>query len=130
MIDDLITTFYERAWNAWDDTVVERILAPDFVFRGSLGDEVRGWAGWRAYRDRIRAGVPDFHNEIVDLVIGEGRAAARLRYRGHHRGPLLGITGTGNPIDYAGAAFFTIRDDRLAQAWVLGDLDTLRGQLG
>ena len=130
MITDLITAFYERAWNAWDDSVVERILAPELTFRGSLGDEVRGWSGWRGYRDRIRAGVPDFHNEIVDLVVGEDRAAARLRYRGHHRGPLLGIAGTGKPIDYAGAAFFTAREGRLTEAWVLGDLAALRGQLG
>ena len=129
-IDELVRVFYERAWNAWDDSVVERILAPDFLFRGSLGDEVHGRDGWRGYRDRIRAGVPDFHNEIVDLVVAEDRAAARLRYRGHHRGPLLGVPGTGNPIDYAGAAFFTARDGRLTEAWVLGDLDALRRQLG
>ncbi|MBC6466716.1 ester cyclase [Actinomadura alba] len=51
--------FYLDAWNRWDDSVVEEILAPDFVFRGSLGDEVRGPDGWRSYRDKIRSAVPD-----------------------------------------------------------------------
>ncbi len=125
----LVRRFYEQAWNLWDDAVVDLILAPDFSFRGSLGDEVRGRDGWRAYRDKIRQEVPDFHNEIVELVTAPGRAAARLRYTGHHRGTLLGHEGRGQPIEYAGAAFFTCGDDMLRTAWVLGDLDTLRRQV-
>jgi predicted ester cyclase len=129
VIENLVRAFYARMWNAWDDAAVDEILAEDFTFRGSLGVEVRGRDGWRGYRDRIRAGVPDFHNEIVDLVVDGDRAAARLEYSGHHRGVLLDVPGSGGPIRYAGAAFFRAEADRLVSAWVLGDLDTLRGQL-
>jgi len=126
----LVRRYYDDAWNRWDDEAVDDLLAEGFRFRGSLGDEVRGRAEWRAYRDRVRRAVPDFHNEIVDLVTSPGRAAARLRYTGHHRGVLLGRPGRGEPIDYAGAAFFHCAAGRLAAAWVLGDLDTLRRQIG
>lgn len=132
MSDDirtLVHRFYDEAWNAWDDRVVEDILDPDFVFRGSLGDEVRGRDGWRGYRDKIRTGSPDFHNEVIDLVTDGDRAAARLHYTGHHRGSLLGYPPTGRPIAYAGAAFFTATGGRLSEAWVLGDLNALRAQL-
>jgi steroid delta-isomerase-like uncharacterized protein len=126
----LVRTFYEQAWNRWDDTVVDAILSPGFSFRGSLGDEVIGPDGWRAYRDKVRKAAPDFHNEIVDLVTSPGRAAARLRYTGHHQGGLLGLPGQGHFFEYAGAAFFTADDGRLTSAWILGDLDSLRRQLG
>lgn len=125
----LVHQFYVDAWNRWDDTVVDELLAPEFTFRGSLGDEVYGPDGWRDYRDAIRLAVPDFHNEVVDLVVAPGRAAARLRYTGHVHGALLGVPGRGQPIAYAGAAFFTVAGERLAGAWVLGDLDDLRRQL-
>jgi predicted ester cyclase len=118
---ELVHRFYAHA--------LDEILAEDFSFRGSLGDEVRGRDGWRAYRDRVRAAVPDFHNEIVDLVVDGDRAAARLRYSGHHRGELLGVRGTGRRVEYAGAAFFTAGAGLLTGAWVLGDLDALRRQL-
>src|SRR5262249_25898407 len=72
---------------------------------------------------------PDFRNEILDLVTEGNRAAARLRYTGHHRGEILGIPATGILVTYHGAAFFTARDGRLAEAWVLGDVDSLRRQL-
>lgn len=110
--------------------MVEEILSADFVFRGSLGDEVRGRDGWRTYRDKIRTGSPDFHNEVVDLVVADERAAARLRYTGHHRGELLGYPATGRAIAYDGAAFFATADGRLTEVWVLGDLAALRAQLG
>jgi steroid delta-isomerase-like uncharacterized protein len=126
---ELVDRFYTEAWNRWDDSAVTGLLAEDFLFRGSLGDEVRGRDGWRGYRDKIRAAVPDFHNEVVDLVVSGDRAAARLVYSGHHHGELLGVRGTGGWISYSGAAFFTARDGFLVQAWVLGDLATLRRQL-
>lgn len=128
-VAQLVDAFYQRAWNRWDDSVVDGILAPDFMFRGSLGDQVHGRAGWRGYRDVVRAAVPDFHNEVVDLVVSGSRAAARLRYTGHHVGVLLGVRGSGGAVGYDGAAFFTARDGMLASAWVLGDLDGLRRQL-
>jgi steroid delta-isomerase-like uncharacterized protein len=126
----LVRRFYEDAWNRWDDTAVDELLAVEFSFRGSLGDEVVGRDGWRAYRDRVRRAVPDFHNEIVDLVAAQGRVAVRLNYRGHHRGVLLGRLGRGETIEYTGAAFFRCSDDHLVEGWVLGDLDTLRRQIG
>ena len=126
----LVRRFYDDAWNRWDDDVVDDLLAEDFRFRGSLGQETHGRSEWRGYRDQVRQAVPDFHNEIVDLVTAPGRAAARLRFSGRHRGVLLGHQGRGDPIAYSGAAFFHCAGGQLTSAWILGDLDALRRQLG
>ncbi len=128
-IEELIGRFCAELWNAWDDAVVEQVLAAEFRFRGSMGTETSGPDEWRTYRDSIRAAAPDFHNQIVDLVANGERAAARLHYTGSHRGVLAGIPATGRPFEYSGAAFFTSSDGRLTSAWVLGDLDGLRRQL-
>ncbi len=126
----LIETFYNQLWNTWDDSAVDGTLDAAFTFRGSLGQETTGRDGWRRYRDSVRAGSADFHNEIVDLVCAGRRAAARLRYTGTHTGQLLALPATQRRFDYAGAAFFVAHGNRLASAWVLGDLDCLRRQLG
>jgi hypothetical protein len=94
-IGALVGDFYELLWNRWDDDAVEATLAPGFRFRGSLGQETTGRDGWRAYRDQVRRGAPDFANEVVELVTDGERAAARLRYSGTHAGPLLGIPAPG-----------------------------------
>jgi predicted ester cyclase len=95
---------------------------------GHVG-EPRGPEGWRGYRDLIRAGSSDFHNDIRSLLVDGDRAAARLRYSGTHDGLLAGLPATGRRFTYAGAAFFTARAGKLAEAWVLGDLAGLRAQL-
>ena len=128
-IGDLVERFYGDLWNRWDDSAVEGTLGPGFVFRGSLGQETSGREGWRRYRDLVRAGSADFHNQIVDLVCDRQRAAARLRYTGTHTGVLLGLPATGRQFEYAGAAFFTAGSGWLTSAWVLGDLAGLRRQL-
>ena len=128
-ISELVRSFYDDLWNRWDDVAVDVVLSPGFAFRGSLGTTTVGRDGWRSYRDTIRAGSSDFHNEVVTLVCEGDTAAARLLYSGTHTGPLLGLPATGRGFDYAGAAFFTVADGRLASAWVLGDLAALRRQL-
>lgn len=128
-VDELIRRFYEDLWNRWDDGLVNDILAEDFIFRGSLGTETHGRDEWRAYRDLIRVGASDFHNEVVTLVVKEEQAAARLLYTGTHTGPLAGLAPTGRRFFYAGAAFFTASMGQLTSAWVLGDLTGLREQL-
>jgi steroid delta-isomerase-like uncharacterized protein len=129
-IGDLVTQFYQRLWNSWDDEAVERVLSEGFSFRGTLGDETVGRDGWRRYRDTIRRAAPDFTNTIVELIVDGERAAARLNYTGTHRGPLLGVAGIGRAFGYSGAAFFRSSRGQLVGAWVLGDIDGLRRQLG
>jgi predicted ester cyclase len=104
-IGDLVERFYGQLWNNWNDSAVEDMLSPGFTFRGSLGQQTLGPDGWRSYRDLVRAGSADFHNEIIELVCDGQRAAARLRYTGTHTGALLGLPATHRRFEYAGAAF-------------------------
>jgi steroid delta-isomerase-like uncharacterized protein len=128
-VSALVHRFYDVLWNHWDDDAVATTLHRDLRFRGSLGQETVGLDQWRGYRDDVRRGSSDFHNEVVDLVADSDRAAARLVWSGTHDGPLLGIDGSGHRFSYAGAAFFGSRDGLLADIWVVGDVDGLRRQL-
>jgi predicted ester cyclase len=125
----LVRRFYDDLWNAWDDTAVPEVLHPGLRFRGSLGQVTSGLDEWRSYRDGVRRSAPDFHNEVVDLVVTGDRAAARLEWSGTHAGALLGIAPTGRRFRYQGAAFFTVTAGLISEVWVVGDLGPLRAQL-
>jgi steroid delta-isomerase-like uncharacterized protein len=128
-VRDLVHRFYRDVWNHWDDSAVDELLAPDFTFRGSLGDEAQGRDSFRAYRDKVRAAFPDFHNEVRELQVEGDRAAARLICTGRHEGEILGIPPSGARIAYEAAAFFRTDGDHLQEVWVLGDVEGLRRQL-
>jgi steroid delta-isomerase-like uncharacterized protein len=125
----LVEQFYALLWNAWDDEAVDTVLTEDFDFRGSLGAETTGRDGWRSYRDAVRRGAPDFHNDLVDLICEGDRAAARLSCSGQHQGLLLGVPGSGRRFRYDATAFFRCREGRIAAVWVLGDIEELRRRL-
>jgi predicted ester cyclase len=91
---ELVRAFYSDLWNRWDDAAVDRVLAEDFAFRGTLGNRTNGPESWRGYRDLIRAGSSDFHNDIRSLLVDGDRAAARLLYGGTHDGLLAGMPAT------------------------------------
>ncbi|MEM9736731.1 MAG: ester cyclase, partial [Pseudomonadota bacterium] len=70
------------------------------------------------------------YERLIDELIAEcDRAAARMRFRGTHRAEFLGVPATGSQVSWSGAAFFRVSDERIAELWVLGDLDGLRAQL-
>jgi predicted ester cyclase len=129
-ITELVERFYSEVWNRWDDPSVDSILTADFLFRGSLEDEAEGRDGFRAYRNKVRAAFPDFHNEVCEVVADGNRAAVRLRCTGRHAGELFAIAPTGLRVTYDAAAFLRSRDTQLCEAWVLGDLGYLKRQLG
>jgi steroid delta-isomerase-like uncharacterized protein len=129
MHKQMVRRWYEQMWNRWDESVFEQILDPDVRLRGSLGPSHQGFQGISDYMRFVRAAFPDFHNQI-DLMLEEGnRVFARLTYSGTHTGELFRIPATGRKIEYAGAALFTFETGRIADVWVLGDIDNLKRQI-
>ncbi|MGA8266912.1 MAG: ester cyclase [Candidatus Acidiferrales bacterium] len=126
----VIRRYYEDLWNAWNFDEASKILAPEIIFRGSLGTETQGRDAFCEYMRQVRRAFPDFQNSIVELVAEGNEVVARLNYTGTHHGELFGIAPTGRHITYQGAAFFRISDGLVAQGWVLGDLLSLLKSLG
>jgi predicted ester cyclase len=126
----LVERFYDEVWNRADEAVADEILHPDFRFRASLGLERLGRPGFVDYMRSIHAALENYTCVIDDLIATERRAAARLRFRGIHRGLFFGVAPTRREIAWSGAAFFTTDRSRITELWVLGDVDAVKRQLG
>jgi predicted ester cyclase len=53
-----------------------------------------------------------------------------MTFKGIHRGELFGVAASGNMVRWSGAAFFRMAEGRIAELWVLGDVDSVKRQLG
>jgi steroid delta-isomerase-like uncharacterized protein len=126
---ELIGRFYDEMWNRFDKSLFPDLLTEDIRFRGSLGQHALGYEQFEGYIDRIRRAFPDFTNHVEEIVSEGDRSFARLTYRGTHRGEIFGIAPTGRRFEYAGAALFRFRGNRIAEVWVLGDVHGLLQQL-
>ncbi len=126
----LVRRFYDELWNQADESVASEILHPALSFRGSLGSLKSGRGGFIEYLREVHAALADFRCVIDDLIATEERAAARMTFSGIHRAPFFGVPATGQRVTWSGAAFFAIADQRIREIWVLGDIDSIRQQLG
>ena len=125
----IVQDFYDRVWNRGDKAAIADLIHPDFTFRGSLGPTMTGHAAFSAYVDRVTEALADYRCTILDLMSEGDRAFARMRFEGIHRAPFMGFAPTGRRVDWAGAALFSLKSDKIADLWVLGDLQGLREQL-
>ena len=126
----VVESFYADIWNRHDKAKIPELLRADFTFRGSLGQMKTGHGGFASYVEFVHQAVLEFRCDILDLVIEEPKAFARMRFSGVHRGELFGFQPTGKPIEWAGAALFTFSGNQVAELWVLGDLHGLSQLLG
>jgi predicted ester cyclase len=120
----LVERFYADIWNSGGENVA-RLLATDFVFRGSLGTPAHGHAEFLNYVRSVRGSLADYHCEILECVAEYPKAFAHMGFSGVHVAPFRGFAPTGMPVQWVGAALFTFRDDLISELWVLGDLVSL-----
>jgi predicted ester cyclase len=52
-----------------------------------------------------------------------------MRFEGIHRRPFMGFSPIGKPVEWSGAALFTLEAGKIADLWVLGDVDGLESRL-
>ncbi|MEL6980231.1 MAG: ester cyclase [Pseudomonadota bacterium] len=126
----LVTRFSHEVWNQADEAAAHEGLAPDFRFGGSLGPETAGVAGFIDYMRSVRAALAAYECVIEEMITANDRLAAPMTFKGVHQAAFFGVPSSGCEIRWAGAAFFTCRDDRISALWVLGDVDRVKAQLG
>lgn len=126
---DLIEKWYLEMWNEWKTDIFPEILVPEITFRGSLGQEKKGYNGLNEYMDYIKSAFPDFHNEIELIITEKNQSFAKLKYSGTHKGEIFGFKPTNRKIEYYGTAVFTFENEKIKDVWVLGDIFGLMKQL-
>jgi [ribosomal protein S18]-alanine N-acetyltransferase len=126
---DLLQRYYEQLWNRWNFDLADELLTEDFVFRGSLGNEIRGREAFKNYMRLVQSAFSDFHNDIEQSISSPPFLIARLRYSATHDGVLLGLQPTQKSVTYPGIAIFRVAKEQLAEGYVVGDRLTLFEQI-
>jgi steroid delta-isomerase-like uncharacterized protein len=126
---DLVRSFYEEIWNRGNKAKIPELLHESFIFRGSLGQTKRGHHGFAEYVEFVTDALSEYRCEIQEIVCEGSKVFAKVLFSGVHGKEFLGYPATFKRVEWIGAALFTIDGNRVADLWVLGDLDTLRQQL-
>jgi predicted ester cyclase len=83
-----------------------------------------------SYVEEVRAAFPDWRNQVDEILAVDDRVVTCMTWSGTHRGALGDIEPTDAHVEYAGAAFFRLKDGLIEEAWVVGDTQKLWRALG
>ena len=129
-VGEMVSLFYEKLWNEINFEIADEILHPNVTFRGSVGTGATGRQEVCDYVRMVTTALSGYRCDVESLIAEGDHAAARVRFSGLHAGEFLGYRPTGRRVEWMGAAFFVGDENKLSDIWVLGDLESLRAQLG
>ena len=126
---DLLRRALDVVWNEGDLSRAQEFYAADVVLHGTIP----GATGVEAVKQVIaayRAGFPDLHISIEDVVAEGDKAVDRWSWTGMHKGEFMGIPATGKQVKTSGISIVRIRDGKIVEIWGVADRLGLMQQLG
>lgn len=120
--------WFERVWNARDESVVDELMAADAVGHMAHG-RVEGPDAFKQVRAEFLSAFPDLRLEIEDVLTGSGRVALRWRFTGTHSGAGFELAPTGESPSFRGTTWLRIEDGRIVEGWDTWDMGTLFARL-
>jgi predicted ester cyclase len=125
--------FRDEAWGEGNLAVADEICSSDLVLHVNdpvTGDLGRGPDALRKMVTIYKAGLPDAHC-IIDELIAEGdKVVIQWRGRGTHNGDLAGIAPTGKQVETTGIDIIRIVDGKVVEGWINWDTLGLLNQIG
>ena len=108
--------------------LVDELFDPDFVSVTPQGRLDR--KGFRDYVAAWRAGFPDIHCEVADVIAEGDGVAWSIRAKGTHSGNFMGMPATGRQVDFDSLNIGTFRNGRAFKHTVMMDIPKMMSQLG
>ena len=120
-------------WNTGEVDLIPEVYSTNFVVhwpKGWAENQSHGCDGVRQAIEKIRSAFPDWHEKVVDMIIGDDRVVTRYISTGTHLGRYAGIKETGKKVEFDEISIYRIKEGKVIEQWCLADdLSTLR-QLG
>lgn len=126
----LAQRWIEEAWNKGDLTIVEELIAPNYVLHDPTRPGLIGREGIKQSVAMFRTAFPDLHFTIEEQVAEGDMVVIRYTVQGTHQGPFMGIAATGKMGTLTGIDIYRIADGRIEEAWSNWDTLGMLQQMG
>jgi steroid delta-isomerase-like uncharacterized protein len=127
---DLVRRFVMECQSGGDLSLIDELVAPDFVNHAEVPGLPTGREGVRALFGAFHRVFEGFHVVIHDQVAEADRVATRKTFHGRHVDEFLGVPPSGNEVEFGVIDILRIEDGKLAEHWNVVDLLTLMRQMG
>jgi steroid delta-isomerase-like uncharacterized protein len=109
----------------------DEIYASDYVGHDPSNlEDIQGLEAAKQAAADYRQAFPDLRVTVEDVIAEGDKVAARLRFRGTHRGEVQGIAPTGRRVDCTGIVISRMEGGKIAEDWANFDDLGMMQQLG
>ena len=119
----LALRWLDEVWNKGELSLIDELIAPDYVLHDPSRPGVTGRAGIKESIIMFRGAFPDLSFTVEDQVAETDKIVTRYSVQGTHLGSLMGIPATGKQGTITGIDIYRINDGQIAEAW--SNWDTL-----
>jgi steroid delta-isomerase-like uncharacterized protein len=127
---ELIRNEFKRWELEGDETLIDECYAPDCVWHGPGGQEIRGHDEMKQLMVVLGTAFPDKRYTINDLIAEGDKVVARWTLQATHKGDYMGIPATNKQVTITGTYVIRIADGKQIEWWLEADFLGLMQQLG
>ena len=129
-IKALSRRIYDEVFTGRNLDVIDELINDDFVEHEQFPGLPPGKEGVRHFTQAMLDAFPDLVVHVEDMIAEDDKVVARVRFAGTHRGEFMGISETGNKIDFAAIDVMLWRDGQATDHWAVTDTLAMFTQLG
>jgi steroid delta-isomerase-like uncharacterized protein len=127
--ETLVRRFFEEFCNQRRSAVADELIADEYVAHGPQAPPAEGPDGVRERVGLYQEAV-DGHWNVEEMFSAGDRVIARWTGTGTHRGELMGVEPTGQPIKVDAISIFRISNGKITEEWTVWDALGLLQQVG
>jgi len=120
-------------WNTGNLFKIPQIYSSSFIAHMPKGweqSEFRGHEGVKEAILRIRNAFSDWHEQIEDIIVDQGKVVTRYISTGTHTGNFIGVAPTGRTVKIDEISIYHLDCGLVVEQWCLTDDLSLAQQLG
>ncbi len=126
----IIHRWVDEAWNQGNVEILDDLTHPAFIDHHLPPDVPPNIEGHKAWIQMVRAGFPDIHITIEDVVVGDEKVAARMSVSGTHTGEFMGMPPSGKSIHFGAIGISRFTDGKSVEYWETFDALSMMQQIG
>ncbi len=127
---DVLGRHLRLLWGEKQLGLAEELYDPGVVDHNPFPGQRPGVAGMLDVVESIHAGFPDLRFTVLGIhPVGAHRALDHWRFRGTHRGEVLGVPATGRVVEFHGMDLVQVAGGRITGIWHVEELWQLHRQL-
>ena len=127
----LLSRLIKEVFNRGNVSVVDELLAPDFVEHEELPPGIPpGREAVKQLSTIFRSAFPDFKATIDDMIAEGDKVVARQTWSGTHKGEFMGVPPTGKKVSFGVIDIVRIAGGKVVEHWGQMDGMGMMKQLG